>query len=44
MKQNKLKPYVKNNDTSFNWYINSKSNKSRDVKFLIAISKNHEPP
>ena len=36
---------VKNpaSDTSFSLHINSKSNKSGDVKFITAISENPEP-
>ena len=43
MKQNNLKTEQKiTTDTSLNLHINSKSNKTRKVKFIIAMSKNSE--
>ena len=45
IKRHKLKTKSKiiSDTTSFNLHVNSKSNKSFDVKFIIAISKNPEP-
>ena len=43
IKPNTLKKIVKKK-TSFNLYVNSKSNESRDVKFNIVISINPDPP
>ena len=39
-----MREKTKIDTTSFSLHINSKSNKSRDVKFIIAISKNPEHP